>query len=80
MARIVEIVTNEWYDAARVKPPCGREVQCFVSTEDGVGYMTLVWNGWYWIDPFKGCRTERVRKSTVIAWYIFERYVDRKDV
>ena len=80
MARIVDVLTNEWYKAERVKPSCGREVLCFVMTDGGFEYMTLKWNGWYWIDGNSGYRTPKVKNSKVIAWYMFERYVDRDEI
>lgn len=70
----MEILTNEWTEVRCKMPPRDREV--LVSFGAGVRKVTLVWNGFYWVDPVTRIRQRYTPGHEPRRWYMFERCVD----
>lgn len=70
----MNVITNEWMDADKVKPFRLRVV--LVRFEDGDQSLGM-WNGAYWTNKKGEGRIDRVRKVT--HFYIYERFIDKNE-
>jgi hypothetical protein len=70
----MNVITNEWMDADKVKPFRLRVV--LVRFEDGDQSLGM-WNGAYWTNKKGEGRIDRARKVT--HFYIYERFIDKNE-